>query len=55
MKNESLVSLQSWKILLIFGTAVGLLTLASSQMASASVVAGPNASNSNQEATEGCE
>lgn len=35
MKNKSMVSLKSWNILVIFGTTVGLLTLAYPQMVSA--------------------
>jgi hypothetical protein len=52
MKNKSMPSLQSRKLLLIFGMTVALLTLPSSQVALASVVTGSNALNSNQGNTE---
>ena len=53
MKNKSMIGLQSWNILLIFGTTV---STSSSQMISASVegvAPGSNASNSNQGGSQG--
>ena len=57
MKNKSTTDLRLVNILLIFGTSVALLVSSSSQMISASVeggTPGPNTSNSNQSAAEGC-
>ncbi|MDN5847663.1 MAG: YfdX family protein [Candidatus Nitrosocosmicus sp.] len=52
MKSKNMVSIS---ILLILGTTfVGLLTLPSYQMVSASIVGGSNASDSNQGGAEGC-
>ena len=59
MKNKSIIGLQSWNILLIFGTTIALLVSTSSQMqmVSASLeggAPGSNTSTSDQGAAEGC-
>jgi hypothetical protein len=58
MKNKRTTDLRFVNILLIFGTTVALLvSTSSSQMISASVevgIPGPDTSNSNQSAAEGC-